>query len=342
MTRGATSSPRQPSSKGEALSEREILPLLRLLGSGAASAILLALGESPLRTHALTTQVSGYAPRTIYRYVRRLGAIGVIEREEEPGVPTKVVHSLADPCGADLYGLVKSYSRVSTSLEQLRDGRIVPQSWGSLTLLADLWESGLFKALNAGPCTATELARVDHDLSFHQVSRRISLLVAGGMIREAGDGGRGRRYELTEEARQAAALIAGLGQWRECYAVPPGEPGLTVGEVTELLRSALPLVALPEHGGKCFKLIVAPSRSAGEEGQALWVEVKVDGAVVSCNGQTDADGWGRGGVAEWIKTLLGAGGKIRTGGEGGSTVKACLQEIGEALWPPEPLLTPAS
>jgi hypothetical protein len=201
----------------------------------------------------------------------------------------------------------------------------------------------MFEELNSGPCTATELARVDHDLSFHQVSRRISLLAIGGMIREAEDGGRGRRFELTEESRQATALIAGLGQWRERYAVLPEEAGLTAGEVAELLRATLPLVVLPNHSGRHFKLTVtSSSTSASNEEREIWAEVAADGVVASCAARPDPDGWGRGIAKEWTRTLLGSGGKIRTGGDGGPVVKACLQAMNEALWPRDSLLVPSS
>src|SRR3954465_8840168 len=80
--------------------------VLRLLSAGATGAILMALGEGPLRTKTLTEQVPGYAPRTIYRYANKLAELEVVDREEEPGVPSKVVHTLSDPCGTELYELV--------------------------------------------------------------------------------------------------------------------------------------------------------------------------------------------------------------------------------------------
>jgi DNA-binding HxlR family transcriptional regulator len=336
MNRGALEGPRRLGLDDEGLDTVGIIGLLQLLGAGASSAILLALGEEPLRTMELTARVPGYSPRTVYRYVSRLADIGANTREEEPGVPTKVVHSLTDPCGTDLYKLIKLYSKSSTLLERLQNGGIVPQSWNALTLLAGLWESGMFEELNAGPCTATELAGVDHDLSFHQVTRRISLLMIGGMIQHSEAGRTRRHYELTRQAREATALIAGLGQWRERYAVPPGDPGLTTGEVVELLRSALPLLVLPAHADKCFELTVDPSGDGiGGERRILWAEVKMNGAVVISNTQIETDSWGRGVVREWIKVLLGGSNKVRSGGSGGSTANACLLGMGPALWPPD-------
>lgn len=340
MTSATTNQRQQlPEKDPEDLPDAEVAGLLRLLGAGASGAILLALGDGPLRTKDLTTRVPGYAPRTVYRYVGRLVEIGAIEREEQPGVPSKVVHSLVDPCGTDLHDLVMSFARISTSLERLADGRVVSHSWGSLTLLADLWESGMFAAMSAGPCTATELARADHDFSFHQVSRRTSLFMIGGMIWESENGDRRRRYELTEEARQATALIAGLGQWRERYAAPSGEPGLTVREAAELLRAALPLVVLPEHAGKAVRLTVS-AEGDGDEAEVVWAEVGDDGAVAVCLPQEECDGWGRASGGEWTRALLGSG-KVRTGGAT-RLVKSCLEGMVGRLWPaelaPEPSL----
>jgi DNA-binding HxlR family transcriptional regulator len=339
MTIAESSTQLRPSADGDGtVDRRSVAEILRLLGGGATGSILLALGEGSLRTKALTTRVPGYAPRTVYRYVGKLVEIGVIEREEEPGVPSKVVHRLADPCGVELHDLIEAYAGATPSLERLPDGGIVPHSWGSLTLLADLWESGMFEELNAGPCTATELARVDHGLSFHQVSRRTNLLVIGGLIRETWDGSKRRRYALTAGARQGTALIAGLGEWRERHVVPTGKPGLTVAETAELLRAALPLVVLPKHAGKSFRLTVTPpGRGNGNEGEVVWAEVRPDGAVASCAGpMAEIDGWGRGTVESWIVALLqGAGSKVRTGGADRALIRASVRGMHEVLWKPQ-------
>lgn len=298
--------------------------LMRLVGAGPTGSILLSLEGGPLRTKELTERVLGYGPRTVYRYVEKLVAIGAIEREVEPGVPSKVVHHLTDPCGIELCELVNRFAK------SLPDGGIAPHSWGCLTLLGDLWESGMFKELNVGPCTATELARADHDLSFHQVSRRTSLFMVRGLLREADDESRHRRFELTDEARQRTAVIAGLGHWRTRFVGSPLEPGLTAEETAELLRAALPLVVLPDHAGKSLKLSVAAD-SADDEDAVVWAEVTADGGVVSIvNPPAKADSWGSGGVGDWAKALL-KGSKVRVGGNR-SAIKSCLEGMHTALW----------
>lgn len=293
----------------------------------------MALADGPLRTRELTRRVPGYACRTVYRYTSRLVAIGAIDREEAPGVPSKVVHRLTDPCGTELCQLVEAYARAA--LEALPDGRIVPHSWGSLTLLADLWESGMYEALNEGPRTATELARLDHDLSFHQVARRINLFLDRGLVREANDRARRRRYELTGEARQSTALIVGLGRWRERHAVPAGQAGLSPVETAELLRAAIPLVALPEHAGTSLKLSVAPPAGNDEDnGEVVWAKVGRDGTVSDGVGPFDRPhGWARGEVGHWIEALLrGTRSNVRFGGGSSSLVRAIVREMHAALW----------
>lgn len=307
--------------------------VLRLLASGATGAILMALGEGPLRTKELTRRVPGYAPRTVYRYAGKLASIGIVEREEGSGVPSKVVHRLADPCGTDLCKLIDAYA--DASLSRLPNGEIGAHDWGSLALLADLWASGLIEELNRGPSTATELARLRHGLSYHQVSRRISLLTIGGFVRELPDTGRRRRYVLTEKARRAMSLIAGIGRWRRRHVVPRGEAGLSALEGAELLRTALPLVSLPEHTGKRFRIsVLAGGQQRGDPAEVVSGEVEADGSVVNLAAEDEAiDGLGRGPVEAWVDLLLDGPSRDGVHLEGDrALIKACMESVHEALW----------
>lgn len=318
----------------EVLGERGLVAVLRLLGSGATCAILAALGDGSLRTMELAERVPGYTPRTVYRYVSKLVEIGTVEREEEPGVPSKVVHRLIDPCGVDLCRLVETYA--TASMTRLGNGEINLHSSSSLALLAEMWEPGLLEALNLGPCTATELAHVGHGLSFHQISRRTDLFAIGGLIVETQDGGRRRRYELTEQARRGMALIAGLGRWREKHVVSSGEPGLTALEMAHLLGTALPLVALSGHVEKCLRITVVSSDGDRIIDENLVVEAALDGAVTrQLEPTANVDGWARGKVAAWTDILMGernSGSRIRVGGEDGLLVKVLLTALYEVLW----------
>lgn len=276
--------------------------MLRLLSAGASAAILLALGKGPLRTKELTERIAGYAPRSVYRYSFKLAELGLVDRQEEQGVPSKVVHSLSDPEGRELYDLVVAYA--GASLQRLPHGGIAPPDWGPLAAFADFWEAGIVDALSHRPRSLTELDHGDHGLSFHQVGRRTALLSRGGFLAEAGGAGKRRRYTLTTKARRAMGLIAGVGRWRRRHAVRPGDTGLSAGEAAWLLRAALPLVALPEHGGKRFELRIAPEGALGGA-EPIWAAVHGDGAVVCCPDPPEGvDCAAHGGVAAWLDSVL--------------------------------------
>jgi DNA-binding HxlR family transcriptional regulator len=304
--------------------------VLRLLGAGAGGAILMALGDVPLRTKELTEQVRGYTPRTIYRYSSKLVAAGIVERHEEPGVPSKVTHSLSEPRGRELYELVVAYAEASFT--RLPDGRIDAHAWGSLAMLADLWESGLVEELNRGPKSPTELAQLEHGLSYHQVNRRASLFTVGGFLREGLGHGNRRVYTLTERTRRGMALIAGIGRWRRRHVVREGRSGLTAREAGGLLRTALPLVALPEHGGKSLGMAIVAS-GGKEEGDAFWARVEPEGSVLSYEGPLpDVDAAAHGEVADFVDTILdGPGSGLRVDGDE-QLLRACFERLHSVLW----------
>jgi len=308
--------------------------VLRLLSAGATGAILMALGEGPLRTKNLTERVPGYAPRTIYRYAGKLAELEVVEREEEPGVPSKVVHTLTDPCGKELYELVNRFA--DASLTRLPDGRIDAHAWASLGLLADLWEAGMVEELACEARSPTELARGPHQLSYHQVNRRAGLFKASGLLCESQGSGRRRLYALTDKTRRKMGLVAGVGRWRHHHVIAEDEEGMTSAEMATLLRAALPLVKLPDHAGKCLRLCVRSEDAAGGS-EDVWAEVEEDGTVHPCASPTPhTDGWGRGKVKAWIPVVLdGKPGKVLVGDDE-DLVGDCLNGLYEALWAPTP------
>ncbi|MGN6557272.1 MAG: winged helix-turn-helix transcriptional regulator [Solirubrobacterales bacterium] len=310
--------------------------VLRLLSAGATGAILMALGEGPLRTKNLTEQIPGYAPRTVYRYAGKLAELEVVEREEEPGVPSKVVHTLTDPCGSELYSLVTRFA--DASMTRLPDGRIDAHAWASLGLLADLWEAGMIEELSCEARSPTELARGPHGLSYHQVNRRAGLFRTAKLICEEEAPGRRRCYALTDKTRKTMGLIAEIARWRHHHVVAEDEEGMTAPEMATTLRAGLPLVKLPEHAGKCLKLVVvSEDDTPGAEGEVVWVEVRQDGTLHSCSEPTErVDAWGRGKVESWIPALLdGSTRKILTG-EDDKLIGDCLSRLYEAFWTPSP------
>lgn len=319
-------------SEGEAIQGGRITTAetLRLLGAGASGAILMALGEGPLRTKELTERVRGYAPRTVYRYASKLTELGVIERHEEPGVPSKVVHNLTRPCGQELHELVEAYATASWT--RLAGGEVDAHGWGSLGLLADLWESGMIEELNLEPRSLTELARGNHGLSYHQVSRRATLFAIGGFVQEVPSSGRRRCVGLTDKARRAMALVAGIGRWRRRYVVSDGEAGLDVGEVAGLLRATLPLVSLPEHPEKSLRIdILSSNGTKGEE--TVWGRVEGDGTLVShAEPEAEADARAEGKSTAWVDAVLDGPPLSVSAQDDEGLIEACVGRLHAVLW----------
>lgn len=328
---------RPSADEGSCVAGASTAEVLRLLSAGATGAILMALGQGPLRTKTLTEQVPGYAPRTIYRYAGKLAELEVVDREEGPGVPSKVVHTLTDPCGTDLYALVNRYA--DTSLTRLPDGRVDAQAWASLGLMADMWEAGIAEDLSCEGRSPTELAQGRHGLSYHQINRRAGLLKTGGLLEEWQGPGRRRCYGLTERTRRKMGLLAGIARWRRRHVVAEDEEGMTAGEMATVLKVALPLVRIPEHRGRCLQLsVLEEDNDAGSKEETVWAEVKGDGTLDSClvAPAGPSGGWGRGRVAAWIPVLLDGENSGVLLGDDERFISDVLEGLYRALWDPRP------
>jgi DNA-binding HxlR family transcriptional regulator len=324
-----------PPESGACVAGASTADVLRLLSAGATGAILMALGEGPLRTKGLTERVPGYTPRTIYRHAGKLAELDVVRREEEPGVPSKVVHTLTEGCGSELYELINRFA--DASMTRLADGRIDAHAWATLGLLADLWDTGMIEVLSCEPRSPVELARGPHELSYHQVNRRAGLFRTAGLLGDSEQPGR-RRYTLTEKTRKTMGLIVGIARWRHHHVVAEDEEGMTVEEMATTLRTALPLVRLEEHKGKCLKLsVLDEGQAAGSDGEVVWAQVGEDGSLHSCSEHGDSeDAWARGKVETWIPAILdGNARKVLVGGEE-ELVSEALTQLYEALWSPSP------
>lgn len=334
MSTGLPDTQAQPAERDDAcVAGASTAEVLRLLSSGATGAILMALGEGPMRTMELTQRVPGYSSRTIYRYAGRLAELEVVEREEEPGVPSKVIHTLTDECGAELYQLVNRFA--DASLTRLPDGRIDATAWASLGLLADLWEAGMVEDLACEGRSATQLAEGPHGLSYHQVQRRANQFKTGGLLTMSPGGGNRRCYELTEKTRRKMGLLVGIARWRDRHVIAEDEEGMTVGEMATVLRTALPLATLPGRHGRCLQFSVRGPEDAGAQGEEVWAEVEADGRIHSCvDAATDPSAWGRATIEDWQAVLLdGESSAVLVGGEE-ELVTTCLDSLHETLWTP--------
>jgi DNA-binding HxlR family transcriptional regulator len=308
-----------------------IAEVLRLLSGGATGAILLALGEGPMQTKVLTHRVRGYTARTIYRYLPKLASIGVVERDDEPSGPAKVVNTLTAEAGSELCAVVDRFAEAT--MTRVAGGQVEPGTWGSLGLFADLWEAGMVDELSRGPRSATELVQIRHGLSYHQVARRAGQFKAAGFLCEPErTRGRQRRYALTEKARRTMGLVADLARWSRRHPGVSGEADLTVDEITTVLRTSLPLAEVPGHAGKAARI----SLFAEAEEAEVWVQVDEEGRVQTGESPiSHLDGTIEGDAETWLAAILDGEQPVAAEGDR-ALLHDCLASLYERLWTPSP------
>jgi DNA-binding HxlR family transcriptional regulator len=205
--------------------------------------------------------------------------------------------------------------------------------WGSLGLLADLWDAGVMDALSRGSQSPTELVQRQRGLSYHQVNRKVAQFKEAGFLRESKrTRNQQRSYALTKKARRTMGLIADIGRWRERYPSDFDEEGLTPAEMATILRASLPLATPERHAGKGLRIRVI-GRSQETD---FWAWLDEEGCVrlgEQPPGSTAAEV--EGDLEAWLSALL--DGELRLDVEGdGSLVADCLTAVHSRLWAPSP------
>jgi DNA-binding HxlR family transcriptional regulator len=294
----------------------------------------MALGPGPLRTQQLTDRLNHLSPRSVYRHLGNMREHGLVGRQEDPGVPTRVVLSLTDP-GRALFRLLHSF--VETTMEKLPRQGNGAEPWDALSLLADFWDLGLLEELSEGPRSVVDLARRAHPMTYHQINRRAASFAASGLATSQLDGN-GKRYQLTDAGRRCMGLVGGIGRWRQGYVMEDGLPGLTSKEMATVLRTVLPLIQLPQFVDMSIDIEVShrANENSYRNPEVLRGSVGEDGAV-QCEPQPQdsADGSAVATINTWFGVLLdGKRGRVKVRGNL-SLVDACLTQIHERVWKSE-------
>jgi DNA-binding HxlR family transcriptional regulator len=209
------------------------------------------------------------------------------------------------------------------------------EPWEALALLGDLWELGLIDELSHGPKTVIELARKAHPMTYHQVNRRAGLITTYGLASSYSCSGNGKRYELTDDGRRCMGLIGGVGRWRQRHLMEDGDPGLTPREMATVLRTALPVIRLPEFAGLSIDLEV--SECVDGDGfrisEVLHGRIGRDGTMrFDLERRDTPDGSAAATIKTWFGVLLdGNRGRVKVRGNL-PLVDACLTQLYEVLW----------
>jgi len=311
--------------------ERSVANVLRMIDTGAGGQILMALGSGALRTGQLADRVEDFSARSVYRRASEMEAFGLIDRNQDPGVPSKVVLRLSEPAGRELFRLLRAFATASIPRSPSEERHFL---WPPLNLLGELWELGFLEELSYEPRSLAQFARGEHELTFHQVSRRIGLSLSGGLLAASPPAGNGKRYELTNYGRRCMALIAGIGRWRR-RVLADRSPGLTIAEMATLLRATMPLTTLPEHLGESIELAITGSAEAGGQRrmQVLQGTVDSDGTLRYAAAAGESAGGSAGATINiWLAALLdGNRGRMRVRGNLG-LVDSFLTQLYDVLW----------
>lgn len=308
-----------------------VADVLRLVGDGATGQILMALGERPLRTGQLAERMEDCSSRSVYRYTSKLHRHALVDRFEEAGVPSTVILSLSTPSGRNLYRLLRMFA--ATPLARLPAEGSDFQSWTSLSLLGELWDTGFVGELGRGSRSLTELAQSAPEMTYHQVTRRMELFIADGLLMRVPKG-RLKHYGMTDHGRRRMALVTGIGRWRRRH-LEDGAPGLAIGEMATVLRTALPLVLLPEYAGMSIDFGVSGEMDRNERRATEMLQGTIDDAgTMHCDraAQPAVNGSARGTLNTWFAALLdGNRGRMQVGGDL-SLVDVCLTQLHKVLW----------
>jgi hypothetical protein len=205
--------------------------------------------------------------------------------------------------------------------------------WKFLSLLGEMWGLGWIDEMSQdqGGRSTTDLAETTVDLTFHQVTRRVQLLRANGLVVVVPTTGYGKRYGLTDTTRQGMAMVAGLGRWRQDPRFTLGNGGLTPFEMDILLRVSLPLITLAGQEGKILKLGITAGPRGGS--RALLVTTDEDGHMHhTIDTGVPVDAWAIGSLDSWFAVLIdGNRGPMRTGGSL-RLIDGCLKGLYQELW----------
>lgn len=287
----------------------------------------MELGQGAQRTKQLTERISDFSPRSVYRCLGKLEKYGLIDRSEELGTPSRVLLRLTEPLGRNLFRMLRAMDATA---------------WQEMCLLGELWEAGFVERLSKGPRSLMELLDGPHHLTYHQVKRRAGMSVEVGLLAVSSPKGNVRLYGLTDKGRRYMALVVGIGRWRQRHVVTEGT-GLEMSEVATVLRTALPLTALPGHTGSTIDLIVAGAEEYGSRDTAkVQGRVAAEGKVhFDLDPRKEADGSAAATINTWFAALLDDHrGRVRVRGDG-DFVDTCLRRLHEALWERVPGNAPA-
>lgn len=265
--------------------------------------VLQALDDEPLPLADLRRTV-GHPPVTTMRsYLRKLTAMGIVERHRENDFPASVSYTLARP-GKKLVAVAEA---LRDWLSDAPEGPVDLEGLaakGPIKALVDGWDVGIVRALAARPLALTELDRLIPNVTYPALERRLTAMRQVGLVEPDPErSGRVASCRVTPWLRRAVVpLSAAVGWERQC--VPNQAPALRRIDAEAALLLAVPLLDLPsEFDGTC-RLAVEYRRGSDLEFAGVMATI-TGGNACTCVSRLDgeADAWASGSVLDWFRWL---------------------------------------
>jgi DNA-binding HxlR family transcriptional regulator len=276
---------------------------LALLAAPLNVSILRALADGPKQQSELQRVTDSPAQTTLRAQLKRLVAIGAIEKHRRNRFPGVLEYS-STASGRDLFETVHVLERW---LGDNPDGPLTLDSnaaRAAIRALAEGWSTTLLRALAAGPLSLTQLDGVIGSLSYPALERRLGAMRLAGLLETRRGSGRGTPYAVTDWLRAGVAPIAAAIRWERRHLAQSAAP---IGrlDIETIFLLAAPLLHPPaERSGTCR---MAAQISNGEKSRLAGVTVDVRGGrVVACSTQLQGapDAWALGSPTAWLDAVL--------------------------------------
>lgn len=213
------------------------LATLRLLAERSSACLLRALADRPLQPSNLEGSLPDLPHSAVMRLLGELTRAGALARERVSAVPPRTFYNLT-AAGRELLPIFEAGERWERRWSSLaRQGE--PGTW-AIGLVADTATRTILLALADGPLRPIEIDRYLPDLARSATRRRLSDLLAHGVLARSHQG-QHVRYALTPAARRLGLISVLAGRWEWEWSEPA-----SAGDLPGLLRLLAPAVQLPE------------------------------------------------------------------------------------------------
>lgn len=275
---------------------------LSLLGAPLSVAVLQVLAHGPRPLPELRREAGSPAQTTLRALLRRLVAIGAVEKRRLDRFPGTLEYQLT-PAGVSLASVLQTLERwlMRAPDEPLRLGSAGARA--AINALAEGWSALILRAMAARPLSLTELDGVINSLSYPAIERRLAAMRMVGLIEAASDATRRTPYQVTDWLRAGVAPLTAAARWERLHLA---EATTAFGriDVESALLLAPPLVRLPAAAPGTCRVAVSVD---GDQHRLAGAMICVDaGGNVSsiANPEGDADAWATGTAGTLLTALV--------------------------------------